>query len=172
MNLFRLALATGTLASAFALSAQDVRFGLQAQVGVPMGDLKDAVDSKAGLGLGAHLTWDFKPQMQLRGRVDYMAFPNVTVDNVDSKVSNFSFGADYLYFIEGSKGVYLTGGLSLNRWEVDLGPFNASTTRTGVALGAGFAFNEHVSAEARFVMSSFNADADANLLQLGVLYRF
>lgn len=157
--------------------AQEVRFGLQGHVSIPMGDLKDAVDSKPGLGLGAHVAWEFQPQMQLRGRIDHMQFPNVKVSTLDTKVSNLSYGVDYLYSFQGQSGSYVLGGLSLNRWEQEvnmpvMGMHNASTTRLGVALGGGFAFNRNVSMEARYVMSSFDAGTDASFLQATVLYRF
>lgn len=154
------------------LSAQDVRFGLQAQVGIPTGDLKTAVDSKAGLGLGIHATWELQPQVQLRGRVDYMQFPNVTVSSVTNKLSNLSFGADALYFTQGKVGPYLSGGLSLNRWEVEQGGFNASTTRLGLAAGGGYAVNQKVSFEARYQVSSLASGFDANLVLVTALYRF
>lgn len=180
MNAARIALVAGLLAGLPAL-AQDIRFGLQAHVNAPMGDLKDLVDNKAGLGGGAHVTWDFMEGQQLRARVDGIGFPDATVFGVKNTVSEVSGGIDYLYFLEGKTGFYLTGGLSANRWKVEadvagLGKYSNTTTKGGLAAGAGYAFNGNLSVEARFTTSKFDqrliTDSSANAFQVAALYRF
>jgi hypothetical protein len=181
MTLFRSALGALALAAALPALAQDYRFGVQAHVSAPQGDLKDTVDNKAGLGGGVHLSIDFGQGHAVRPRVDFTAFPNATAFGVDNKVSNLSFGADYLYMLEGRGGFYLTGGLSANRWKVESdvpgrGAVSDTATRLGYAVGGGYAFNENFSAELRYTATKFDrrglSDQNANAVQLAALYRF
>ena len=51
--------------------AQDAHFGLQGGISLPQGDVKDAVDSKMGFGIGVHVAIDFKGGHVLRPRLDY-----------------------------------------------------------------------------------------------------
>ena len=170
-------LALGTCAS-----AQELRYGVQAHLSLPSGDLKEAVDNKAGLGLGAHLTLDFGQGHLLRPRFDYTAYPDATVfDGISNKMDVLSLGVDYLYQLEGSTGFYVTGGLAANRWKSEveisgLGTFSSNTTKLGYAAGVGYAFNAQVSAEARLTSTKFTtrtvSDENANAFQLAALYRF
>lgn len=181
MRLFRVVLSTLLLSSG-GLFAQDLKYGVQVHLSSPTGDLKDAVDSKPGIGLGGHMTVDFGQGHVLRPRLDYVAFPDATVfDGVKNQVSELSLGADYLFRIEEIQGLYVLGGLSANRWKFDsevvgLGSFSTSSTKLGYALGTGFSFNENVSAEVRFAVTKFNSrtvsNQNANALQVAVLYRF
>lgn len=181
MTVARFALGALVAASlAMPATAQDLRFGVQAHASLPMGDLKDAVDSKAGIGVGLHLTVDFGQGHVLRPRLDYVAFPDATVYSVKNRVNDLSLGADYLYMIEGRTGCYVLGGLSANRWKFDAEvgglSFSTSTTKLGYALGTGYAFNENVSLELRFTATKFDSSTvsnqNANALQLAALYRF
>ncbi len=194
MTLSRLALGCVLLSGA-GLSAQEVRFGLQANGNAPLGDLKDAVDSKPGLGIGAHLTWNLGGGHVIRPRVDYLFFPeNSAYAAADYgvsasgkyKVNDLSGGVDYLYFLEGKdEGFYLTAGLSVNRWKVDydytvrIGNVTSSasasdtTTKGGFAVGAGWNFNRSFGAEVRFTSTKFGkGDGSANAVQAGVTFRF
>lgn len=177
MTLTRLSMSLLLAAIAFtSAQAQELRYGVQAHVSLPMGNLKDVVDNKPGIGGGLHMTLDFGQGNVLRPRVDYIAFPDATISSVKNKVNNLSFGADYLYMMEGNTGFYLTGGLSANRWTVEVGPFSHATTKLGYALGMGYAFNENLSVEARFTSTKFDtqavSDQNANALQLAASYRF
>ncbi|MBK8726165.1 MAG: porin family protein [Holophagaceae bacterium] len=177
------------------LSAQDVRFGVQASGNAPLGDLKDAVDSKPGLGAGAHLTWNLGGGHVIRPRFDYLFFPENGAYAADGygvsangkyKVSDLSVGVDYLYFLEGKdEGLYLTAGLGLHRWTVDYdytvrignvtssGSESDSTNKAGFAVGAGYNFNRSFGAEVRFTTTKFGKnEGSANALQAGVTFRF
>lgn len=181
MRVSRLVLST-LLLSASALFAQDLKYGVQVHISSPTGDLREAVDSKPGIGLGAHMTVDFGQGHVLRPRLDYVAFPDATVfDGVKNQVNELSLGADYLFKIQEVEGLYLLGGLSANRWKFDSevvghGTFSTSSTKLGFALGTGFSFNDNVSAEVRFTVTKFDSRTvsgqNANALQAAVLYRF
>jgi hypothetical protein len=193
-NLSRLALGLVLLSGA-GLSAQDVRFGVQAHGNAPLGDLKDAVDSKPGFGAGVHLTWNLGGGHAIRPRLDYIFFPENGAYAADGygvsasgkyKVSDLAVGVDYLYFIEGKdEGLYLTAGLGLNRWKVDYdysvrignvttsGSESDSTNKAGFAVGAGYNFNRSFGAEIRYTTTKFGKDeGSANAIQAGVTFRF
>ena len=184
MTLRTLALITATLAAP-ALCAQDApRFGLQAGLNLPMGDLKDAVDSKVGLNIGAHMALDFKGGHMLRPRVDYTWFPEYSVSgggaSASTKFSSLSLGADYLYYVDGRpQGLYFTGGLALVQWKAESSASylgisasgSQTTTKLGLAVGAGYQFNKTVGAEVRYQMSkAWEGNLDA--IQVGVTFQF
>ncbi len=174
MKFLSLALAAAAFTG---LQAQDVRFGVQASLNQPQSDLKEAVDSKLGFGIGAHALVDFGSGHALRPRLDYLWYPEYKpAPGVSNKVSNLSVGADYLYFVEGkAEGVYFTGGLALNRWkaETSLLGFTGSetTTKLGLAAGVGYQFNKAVGAEVRYLKGKAG-EADFDSIQVGASFRF
>lgn len=177
MNLRTLAFAATALV-ATSLSAQEgPRFGLQATLNQPQSDLKDAVDSKLGFGVGAHLFVDLGQGHALRPRLDYLWFPEHDLGGASLKVNNLSLGADYLYFVEGkAEGVYFTAGLSANRWKgestfVGFGSASESTTKLGLAAGLGYQFNKAVGGELRYQKGKA-WDGNFDFIQAGVTFRF
>lgn len=162
--------------------AEDPRFGVQVHGNIPTGDLKDAVDSKLGVGGGAHVTFDLSGGHLIRPRIDYTFFPETTLNSgaatLKNKVNNLSAGADYLYFLEGKpEGLYFTGGLSYNHWKVEataLGQtYSDTSNKLGFAAGAGYNFNSTFGAEVRFTSTKFGKDeGSANAVQFGVTLRF
>lgn len=175
MTLNRIALAT-LLVAGSGLMAQDARFGLQAQIAIPQGDLKDAVDSKLGFGAGVHGTFAFD-QHAIRPRFDYTFYPEADLSGVKTKVTSMALGADYLYFVDGKdQGVYFTAGLSAIRWKVEVNtPFfsdSASTTKLGVAAGLGYQWTKAFGTEVRYVNSSIDPNVTANNIVVGATFRF
>jgi hypothetical protein len=163
-TLTRLAIAIAMAAGA-TLTAQDVRFGLQVHGNVPLGDLKDAVDSKPGFGGGAHLAWNLGGGHMLRPRIDYIFFPENSSYVASGygvsasgkyKLDDLSGGVDYLYFLDGKDdGFYLTVGASWNRWKVD------------------YKYTVTVGSEVRYTSTKFGkGDGSANAVQVGVTLRF
>ena len=176
--LSRLTLASLVALSGAALSAQDVHFGVQGQVNIPMGDLKDFVDSKPGVGVGVHGTFDLGSGSVLRPRFEYTVYPKATVNALDDKADNLNLGADYMYYIEGksSEGLYFTGGLSAVRWHFSatdpvFGENSTTTTRLGVAAGLGYQWNATFGTELRYVTSKVDGNTIDNL-QVGATIRF
>jgi hypothetical protein len=177
----RLALAALALAlTAGAARAEEPRFGVQVHGNIPAGDLKDAVDSKLGVGGGAHMTYDFGLGHMVRPRIDYVFFPEATVSTIKNKVNDLSLGVDYLYFLDGKPtGLYFTGGLSFNHWSVDVNSagkdLSDSSNKFGFAAGVGYNFNRSFGAEFRFTTSQYSVgsqDFTAAALQAGVTLRF
>ena len=166
-----------TLASLIALggtlSAQDVRFGVQGQVNVPLGDLKDFVDSKPGVGVGVHGIFDLGSGHNLRPRFDYNVYPKATVNALDNKADNLNLGVDYLYFLEGknSEGLYFTGGASAVRWHFERNNFSESTTRLGLAAGVGYQWNATFGTEVRYTTSKVSGST-LDAFQVGATIRF
>lgn len=182
--------------TAVALPAQEVRYGLQVHGNVPMGDLKDAADSKIGFGGGGHMTIDFGEGHLLRPRLDYVVYPEnkafVDVALGSSagkyKVSDASLGLDYIYNFGGKDGgFYLTAGLAWHRWKAQYdyattignvtvaGSSTNTSNKLGVAAGAGFNFNPSFGLEARYVATKFQQGSDdrtAGAVQVAALYRF
>jgi hypothetical protein len=170
--LSRLTLASIVAAGA-ALSAQDAHFGVQGQVNIPLGDLKDFVDSKPGLGVGVHGTFDLGSGSVIRPRFDYNVYPKATVHSLDNKADNVNLGADYLYYVDGksTEGFYLTGGLSAVRWHFDTNGFTEDTTRLGVALGGGYQWNSTFGTELRYTTSKVDGNT-VDAIQVGATIRF
>ncbi len=180
------------MGSATALQAQDVGYGLQIHGNIPMGDLKEAADSKAGFGGGAHMTIDFGDGHRLRPRLDYVVYPENKAFGGSaygkSKVNDASLGLDYIYDFGGKDGgFYLTAGAAWHRWKAEYdypAPYGNTTvsvrssstsSKAGAAAGAGFNFNPSFGVEARYVATKFkqgSTDRTAGAVQVAALYRF
>ena len=175
-------LSLGTLAilaaSVPSLLAEAPRYGVQGLVNVPLGDLKDYVDSRPGPGIGVHGTFDLGDGHMLRPRLDYTIYPEASFATVKQTATNLSLGGDYLYFIAGKpEGLYLTAGLAAVRWSFEvkdpvLGDVTSHTTKLGLAAGAGYQWNATVGTEVRFVHSRITGGFQADALQAGVTIRF
>lgn len=178
-SLSRFALAAlAAVALAAPLKAEEPRFGVQGLVNAPLGDLKDFVDSKPGVDLGVHGTFDLGAGNMIRPRLDYNYFPDATLSGIKNTATNFGLGVDYLYFIAGKpEGLYFTGGLSAVRWSFSsdapgYGKLTTDTTKLGVAVGAGYQWNATLGTEARFTTSKVSDGFTADALQAGVTIRF
>ncbi len=184
MNLRSLSLTALALGSLGLQAQEGPRFGLQATLSLPQGDLKDAVDSKMGYGVGAHVTFDLAGGHMIRPRLDATWYPKYTVSDpfgsASLTYSNIALGADYLYFVEGKpQGLYFTGGLSAVQWKGEAtvtvlgisGSDSQTTTKLGLAAGLGYQFNKTVGAELRYQTSKV-WDGNADSLQAGVTFRF
>lgn len=175
----RLSLALAALvALALPLKAEEPRFGMQAAVNAPLGDLKDFVDSKPGFGVGVHGTFDLGYGHMIRPRADFNVYPQANFSGIKNNASNFGLGADYLYFLAGKpERLYLTGGLSAVRWSFSndvpgFGKVSNNTTKLGIALGVGYQWNRTVGTEGRYTTSKVGENFTANALQAGVTIRF
>ena len=110
------------LAVAFA-QAEDTRFGFQATVSKPSGDVGDTdwMDSKLGYGVGLHLLVDLGGGGAIVPRIDYTMYKNDqtigTFITQDARLKILSGGADFHYYFSGeaSQGFYVLGGLGY-RW--------------------------------------------------------
>lgn len=164
-------------ATALGLRAETPRYGVQGLVNLPLGDLKDYVDSKPGPGFGIHGTFDLMDGNMVRPRLDFSTFPQATIAGVRQTASSFSLGGDYLYFFaEKPEGLYFTTGLSVTHWtlenKVDADRTTSSTTKIGLAVGMGYQWNATLGTEARFLRSHVSSVFRADILQVGVTVRF
>lgn len=164
-------------AAGLSLQAEPPRYGVQGLVNVPLGDLKDFVDSKPGPGLGVHGTFDLGDGHMLRPRLDYSVYPEASFGTLKQNASSLSLGGDYLYFLaEKPEGFYLTGGLAAARWSFEtkdaVSKATADTTKLALAAGVGYQWNATVGTEARFVHSRIASGFQADTLQAGVTIRF
>ena len=165
-------------AAALSLHAEAPRYGVQGLVNIPLGDLKEYVDSKPGPGFGVHGTFDLGDGHMLRPRLDYSLFPEASFATIKQTATSLSLGGDYLYFIAGKpEGLYLTAGIAAVRWSLQqkapgLPDATHNTTKFGVAAGVGYQWNATVGTEARWLHSSLSSGFKADALQAGVTIRF
>ncbi len=165
------------LATALSLQAEAPRIGVQGAFNIPLGELKDYVDSKPAAGLGIHGTFDMSGGHMLRPRLDYAIFPEAALLATKQKASTFSLGGDYLYFIaEKPEGLYLTGGVAVMRWVFEqtepTTTASSNTTKLGLTLGLGYQWNATVGLEARYLRSRVSSIFKTDVLQTGVTVRF
>ena len=169
------ALAAAALAAP--LKAEEPRFGVEGLVNLPLGDLKDFVDSKPGFTVGAIGTFDLGAGNVLRPRLDYTSYPNANLTNLRNEATNVELGCDYLYFFaQRPEAFYLLGGLSAVRWsfssDAGLGKVSTDTTKMGLDLGGGYQWNRTVGTELRYTRSKIGSDFTAHAVQAGVTIRF
>jgi hypothetical protein len=204
-----LALLPLAAALALPLSAQTVgrpTFGCSVQLDAPLGNLKEDTDKSLGGGLSFLVQWNLLGGHAIRPRLDVNVF---NVSSYEPSHSNYresrdlsavGLGADYLYYLGGQpKGLYLTAGAGLTRWDLSYttsdrsgSTFSSSYKRTknatslGLAAGLGWQFTRVIGLEARFVHAPYKAfdltnptstartdvNRDGNFLQLAGTFRW
>lgn len=164
--------------------AQDAHFGLQGGISLPQGDVKDAVDSKMGFGIGANVVIDFKGGHVLRPRLDYTTIKGTMSElgiSIDNTVTTTTIGADYNYYVSGkaTEGFYLIAGLGYANTKLEVSAFGLSASKTesalALAIGGGFQFTPMVGAELRYTTTKpdFAGQSIKNdAINLGVTFRF
>ncbi|HJW33904.1 MAG TPA: outer membrane beta-barrel protein [Holophagaceae bacterium] len=173
----RISLLALALAST-AIMAQDVKLGVQAQANLPMGDLKDAVDSKVGIGVGVHAQFSLGNGMAIRARGDFNTWPETDVFPAKNKVSNLNLGGDFLFYVEGkdTTGVYFLGGLSMVRWSYEVKvagvKHNYDSTHLGLSVGLGYQWNTTFGTEARYAHSSLGSGLNGDTFSVGATLKF
>ena len=123
-------------------SAQDVQFGAQGGLNLPLGNLDSAVDGRIGYTIGGHVGLYYGNGHELRPRVDYTYYaggwtPDGSGPFKKNTVSAWGMGADYIYYTEmHPQGFYLVMGLGFQNWTVD--PEHASSeSKTSLSPGGG-----------------------------------
>ena len=177
MKTIRLTTLALLLATAASLQAESFRYGVQGLVNIPTNDLSNFVDSKPGPGIGLHCTFDMWDGHMLRPRLDYSAWPEVTLTNIKQNASSLSLGGDYLFFFAGKpERLYVTVGASAIRWSLEqqdtLSDTSRNTTKLGISAGVGYQWNATIGTELRWVHSSVSKSFQADSLQGGVTFRF
>lgn len=157
------------------LGAADFTGGIQLGPAFPLGDMKTLTDSSVGAQLNLFGLWDLQGGHMIRARLDGTAASGkpksiptpAGTQTLDGRVkidaSIGSLGADYLYFLNGSRdaGPYLGAGLAAGTAKISLElpgdaraqDYNSSTAVVG--LYAGYQFNRHWSTELTFRSARF-----------------
>jgi opacity protein-like surface antigen len=156
-------------------------FAWQAQANLPLKELGQAQDHRTGLGLGVQWRHDHGQGHSSRTRFEWNTFresPALGAQALKTRTSNYILSFDRLYHVSGRDGgFYVVGGLGAVRWFQDrtAGPEptrSSHTTKLGVTAGAGWRFNDRLSLEARYLVSSLDRTFDGNVLQAGLSLRF
>jgi len=154
------------MGTALALSAQEVRFGVQGALSLPAGDLTD--NAGAGLQVGANARWAFNGGHGIIARADATFFGQKY--GVD--VTDLAFAGDYTYHFERrQRGLYVLAGLSQQNYHTSFQGYSRNDSGLGLDLGAGYDLDRHVGLQARYTTNSFN-DFTYSALNLGVTYTF
>ncbi len=167
-------------ASSFA-QAEDTRFGFQATVSKPAGDVgeKDWMDSKLGYGIGLHLLVDLGGGGAIVPRIDYTMYKNDrTIGSFiteDARLKILSGGADFHYYFSGeaSQGFYIMGGLGYasgkfeNEYASPVIILNSDGSKGAfyIQAGLGLQFTRNFGVEVRYQSLDFK-DVDTTFLGL------
>lgn len=171
--------------TAFALMAvgtsgwsSDTKYGVQATLSLPQGSFRtQAVDSNNGYGGGLFVDFHLADGNVLRPRLDFTQYGKATGNFGETRQwSNFSLGADYLYYLSGKpQGFYATLGLAATtyqfRYTFSNTPIDKSYNRLSVSAGLGYSFDDHWEGSLKYTKSSiehFNPSA----LNIGVAFKF
>ena len=161
-----------TLLAASTLNAQDNKFGFQATVSRPAGDVGDSdlMDGRLGYGLGLHGLIVLGGGVAIVPRIDYIAYKRDwtrnAVINEDEKVNILSGGADFHYYFggEANQGFYVLGGVGYasGKFESTYSSnglvLSASATKGAIYLqgGAGVQFNPNIGVECSYQTLTFS----------------
>lgn len=148
------------------LGASDVRFGVQAALAIPQGDLSDGAN--LGLQVGGHGRWDFGSGHGLMGRADFTTYGT----RHDFTATDLGFGADYTYHVDHNRrGLYFLGGVSFQNYDMKLSGHTESYSGLGIDLGIGFDVDRNLGFQTR--LTTHNLDSTVfTSLNLGVTYTF
>jgi Outer membrane protein beta-barrel domain len=154
------------MGGALALSAQDVRLGVQGALSFPTNDLSD--NASTGLQLGGHARWDFRGGHGLMARADLTFYGQSN----SISVNTIAVGADYTYhFQQSQRGPYLLAGLSQQNYHTSFPDFSRNDSGLGIDFGVGYDLDRHLGLQARYTTNSFS-DGTYAALNLGVTYTF
>ncbi len=172
-------IALALLATSSFAQAEDTRFGLQATVSKPSGDVgnQDWMDGKLGYGIGLHLLVDLGGGAALVPRIDYTIYKNDrTLGGFIKKDANLkilSGGADFQYYFsrETTQGFYILGGLGYasgkfeSEYSAPLIVLNTDGSKGAfyIQAGAGFQFSRNFGVEVRYQSLEFK-DVDTTFL--------
>lgn len=145
------------------LAAQDLRFGLQATLASPLGDLGDKamLDGSLGYGIGAHAMIGFAGGHAIVPRLDYTYFEK---SSPTRKAQMFQVGADYNYFISGkvNQGLYVGVGVGfgMTKFEVNTPTWSSEDTPNTAygAASAGYMFTPNLGAEIRYTYAKYEPE--------------
>jgi len=167
INSRRFALPTLLLVlGAVSLSAGDVRFGVQAALAFPMGDLSDGAN--LGLQGGGHAVLDLGQGHGLMGRVDLTLYSKKN----DTNVTALGIAADYTYhFNQNQTGPYALAGLCHTNFNPSAVHNPASDNGFGIDLGVGYDVDRNLGYQARITSNSVDHGTMTSL-NLGITYRF
>lgn len=155
-------------------------FGGSVQVLAPLKDLKTALDERTGLGIGLQWIHEGRGRWASRTRLEWNVFSEsnpVGPLGVETSVKQYLLSFDRLYRLgEGSRSLYLLGGVGGARWFVDQQALGTEqgfhTTKLAITGGAGWRFSHAFGLEARYVVSGIDRGMDANTAQVSFNWRF
>ena len=148
------------------LAAQEARFGVQAAVAFPTGDLSDNAD--LGLQFGGHVRWNFGSGNGLMARADFTTYGSKN----DVSTSSFAVAADYTYHLNRNPlGLYFLAGLSMQDCHRDFPNGSIHDNGLGIDLGVGYDLNHNLGVQARITTQSAD-NGNLTALNLGATYTF
>ncbi len=157
-----------TLASGAILAGATPRWGVQAALAVPTGDLSDT--SSTGLQVGGHAKWNFGAGHGIMARADLTLYGQ----RYGFSDRSLGAGADYTYHLDrNQRGFYVLGGLSVvdYHWST-LDNRSHTDTALGPDLGVGYDLSRNLGLQARYTFHSGSDSSNLNSLNLGVTYTF
>lgn len=154
------------MGGALALSAQDVRLGVQGALSLPTSSLSD--NASTGLQLGGHAKWDFRGGHGLMARADLTFYGQTNSISVNA----IGVAADYTYHFEPSgRGPYLLAGLSQQNYRTSFPGYSRNDSGLGIDLGGGYELDRNLGLQARYTTNSYS-NVTYSALNLGVTYTF
>ena len=158
--------------------AQEYQPGVHGGVNIPVGDLGDALDNRPGIPVGGQLGIYYGNGHELRPRVDLTSTTAATSPwGRVRQEPHPGWGRRLrlpLLHRQQPVGMYLTGGLGYQWWDVSP-EHGGDSSHSGlaVALGAGYRFNRNFMLEGRFTTAQFRSNnGQANALQAVASMRF
>jgi len=149
-----------------AMSAGDVRLGVQAALAFPVGDLGDGANP--GVQGGGHAAWDLGEGHGIMGRADLTLYSKKN----DTNITAFGVAGDYTYhFNRNQTGPYVLAGISYTNFNPSAVGSHGSDSGFGLDMGGGYELDRHLGLQARLTTNSADHGTMTSL-NLGVTYRF
>lgn len=152
-------------------SAETPKFGIQAAISKPQGDL-DRGFEKMGYGFGIHSVFTINTSFDLVPRIDYLEYNSEDTRNLPRQFNHINAGLACRYYFREKRDVFLLGELGyssvkyiIRGTESVIDPPNPTWTRifkmTGKSeapyfgAGAGYILNDHSAIEIKYSRSNY-----------------
>jgi len=182
-------LAALLIVMATVLQAQELRFGAQATLAMPFGDIaqKEFLNHRPAFGFGVHGLWNLHPRHVFVPRVD-ITYYKINTDSSNwipfkdaVSLRDLKIGVDY-NLVTKFDGLYGIAGLNYSSldWAVPMGDelWRESKSTLGFALGMGYPMTSHFLAEVRYTHASYSdvgrkgIDRTAPAVNLSFMWRY
>jgi len=163
-----------------AVSAEEFHLGAQANIALPLGDLKNEINNQkiygnSGFGGGVHVSFANEERI-IKARIDYTEFKNTLINQQLNKFTTTNFGAEWNYYFKKDRtGFFGIAGFGYSSSKTSRDTVTSTRGSSYFSAGFGYTINSRLDIDARYVSSNYSAKnqfpRSTPNLQVGILIK-